>query len=220
MRLMNNLASFLFTPKQQRILAALLLNTDRGFSFTELREQAQSGVSSVQLFLHSLERAGLVNTEMRRASKLYRFNANHPLAPELKSIAIKSFALTEPLLEALWPFAAHIAEAFVFGSIAKGSARHDSDVDLMLIGDVSLGEVSLAMTQVEQVLGRSIHLNVYDVKEWEELSKSDPIVSSIAKGPRIELDLTTASPKGTGEPGKRRFVGSNSVRLDAATAVS
>jgi predicted nucleotidyltransferase len=159
---MTSLASFLFTPKQQRLLATLVLNIERGFTFTELHEQAHGGNSSLQLYLRNLVQAGLIRVEKHRASKLYYFNVGHPLASEIKSIAIKSFALTEPIVEALRPFASKVSTAFIFGSIAKGTSRYDSDVDLMLVGDVSIGEVSLVMKNVESVIGRAIHLNIYD----------------------------------------------------------
>ena len=52
------LASFLFTPKQQRVLAALLLHPDRDYSFTELREHAGGGHSSLQTYVDALVKAG------------------------------------------------------------------------------------------------------------------------------------------------------------------
>jgi uncharacterized protein len=208
---MASLASFLFTPKQQRLLAAVLLNPERGFTFTELHEQAQGGNSSLQGYLRTLVEAGLLQVQKHRSSKLYRFNSDHPLAPELRAIAIKSFALTEPLVQALNPLASHIDEAFIFGSIAKGTARHDSDIDLMLIGDVSVGRASLAVKEVEEVLGRSIHLNVYSFAEWQQMSVSDPVVAAIAKGPRIELELSTATAGGIVKPRKDRGTKTDAV---------
>jgi len=69
----------------------------------------------------------------------------------------------------------------------------------MLVGDVTVGRASLAVKEVEAELGRPVHLNVYGSEEWRHLSVSDPVVAAIAKGPRIALELTTATARSTVE---------------------
>jgi predicted nucleotidyltransferase len=187
------LSSFLFTPKQQRLLASVLLRPDREFTFSELLESAEGGTSSVQHYLRTLTDSGVLKVRQHRRSKLYRANEAHPLYPELYSIAVKSFAVAEPIARALAPYAGRIERAFVFGSIAQGSARHDSDVDVMVIGSVRVGEVAAAMRAVEEALGRKVHVNVYEPREWQSLSGSDAVVKAIAEGPKIELDLTQST---------------------------
>lgn len=184
------ISSFLFTPKQQRLLAAVLLSPHQEFSFSELLERADGGTSSVQQYLRTLANTGVLRVRQHRRSKLYRANVEHPLFPELYSIAVKSFAVAEPIARALAPHARRIERAFIFGSIARGSARHDSDVDVMVIGTARMGEVAAAMREVEAALGRKVHVNVYDPQEWRRASTADAVVKAIAEGPKIELDLT------------------------------
>jgi len=183
------LSSFLFTPKQQRLLAAVLLRPDQEFSFSELLEYARGGTSSVQHYLRALADSGVLKVRQHRRSRLYRANVGHPLYPELYSIAVKSFAVAEPIARALAPLARRIERAFIFGSIAQGSARHDSDVDVMVVGTARMGEVAAAMRDVEAALGRRVHVNVYEPGEWQRASGTDAVVKAIAKGPKIELDL-------------------------------
>jgi uncharacterized protein len=183
------LASFLFTPKQQRVLAALLLHPYVEYTFAELREHAQGGVSSLQDYLGTLTSAGVVGVRQERASKKYRANTEHPLYPELRGIAVKSFGVVEPIRDALLPLSSLIKQAFVFGSIAKSTDKHDSDVDLMVVGKASAGKLRAALVSAEQVIGREIHINSYGVDEWPELVKSDPVIKSIVEGPCIELHV-------------------------------
>jgi predicted nucleotidyltransferase len=187
--LFGMLASFLLTPKQQRILAALLLHPDVEYTFAELKECAGGGVSSLQDYLGTLTGAGVVSVRQDRASKKYRANTEHPLYPELRGIAVKSFAVVEPIRDALRPLSNLIAQAFVFGSIAKSTEKHDSDVDLMVVGKASAGKLRAALASAEQLIGREIHINSYGVDEWSELVNSDPVIKSIAEGSRIELHV-------------------------------
>ncbi len=90
-------------------------------------------------------------------------------------------------MRALEPFGDSIREAFVFGSVAKGSDNGRSDIDLAVIGRVALREVTNALLDLEQELGRPIHLSLYDPEEWEELISSDQVMAQIAKGPKLEL---------------------------------
>lgn len=60
----------------------------------------------------------------------------------------------------------HIAEMYVFGSVARGDARPDSNVDLLyrLKPDAprSLGSVQELMEDLEALLGRKVSLTSYD----------------------------------------------------------
>ena len=67
---------------------------------------------------------------------------------------------------ALTEFRQRIEIMFVFGSSAKGEQSDDSDVDLMIIGDVSLRELSRGLKHAEQELGRQVNAVVYTAEEW------------------------------------------------------
>jgi predicted nucleotidyltransferase len=181
------ISSFLFTPKQQRLLAAILLHPDQEYTLAALQDATTGGVSSLISYVDTLIKAGVVLVRKVRASKLYRVNTEHPLYPELKSIAVKTFGLVDPVRDALSAYKDSIDRAFIFGSIVKGTSTHSSDVDLIVVGKINLGKLRLALKPVEKSIGRPIHLNVYAPSEFSELSAADPVVKSILEGPIIEL---------------------------------
>ena len=47
--------------------------------------------------------------------------------------------------------------AFIFGSLAVGRQKYSSDVDLMIIGDISLLEAVKALASAQVKLGREIN---------------------------------------------------------------
>jgi uncharacterized protein len=187
------LADFLLTPKQQRILGALVLNPARSYALTDFFQLADGGRSSTQNFLKTLVQASVVRVETSNRSTRYIVNTAHPLYPEIRQIAVKSFGIREPIEQALVEIRDKVEEAFIFGSMAKGSARPDSDVDVMVIGDVRVGTASRVLEEAGKALGREVHVNVYPRDEWEQLRVSDPVVKAIDEGPKIELNVAVTA---------------------------
>ena len=181
-------ADFLFTPSMQRVLAATLAHPQRAYTLEELLSLAAAGRGSAQKQIERLIAAGVLKEETRRGrQRSIQANPEYFLYPELSSIVRKSFGLAEPLKEVLRRFAHSIEEAFVFGSVAKGTDTQHSDVDLAVIGTASLLEMSEAVHNVELELGRAIHLSLYQPEEWRELVARDPVIAQIAQGPKLQL---------------------------------
>jgi uncharacterized protein len=179
---------FLFTPSVQRVLKATLGQPERAFTLQELLESAATGRGSTQLQIERLLHAGVLLEEPRRGrQRSIRANTAHFLYPELASIVRKTFGVREPLLDALEPFREHIVQAFVFGSVAKGTDTAGSDVDLVVVGTAPLMDVSQALQALESTLGRTVHLSLYDPQEWLSLLSSDPVMRQIDQGPKLQL---------------------------------
>jgi predicted nucleotidyltransferase len=53
----------------------------------------------------------------------------------------------------------------VFGSIARGKERGDSDVDLLVIGDLGLRDVARALQGVTEKIGREVNPHVLSPRE-------------------------------------------------------
>lgn len=55
--------------------------------------------------------------------------------------------------------------AFVFGSVARGEDRAQSDLDLFVIGEVTLQDVVTAISPLQETLGRDMNPVVYSRAE-------------------------------------------------------
>ena len=76
--------------------------------------------------------------------------------------------------------------AFVYGSVASGKTTARSDVDLLVVGDVSLTEIVPALRTAEARLGREVNPSVYPVKEFRDKMKHDtPFLKRILAGPKL-----------------------------------
>jgi predicted nucleotidyltransferase len=97
----------------------------------------------------------------------YQANTNSPIFPELTGLMIKTAGLVDVLAAALKPLAKKLETVFVFGSIASGSERGESDIDLLVIGDVSPADLALPLRKAKETLGRDVNPAVYTLAEFD-----------------------------------------------------
>lgn len=182
-----SLADILLTPRQQKMLAPLLLNPGQSYRVSELLALSGTGRGASQKHIDNFVEAGLLQEERRGNQRCLQINRNFPLYDDLRSICLKSFGLSEGLNEALAPLADKITEAFVFGSVANNTDTATSDIDLMVIGSVKLLPLMDVIAPFEKSLGRSIHVNLHDDATWHALLKSDPVIQQIANASTIRI---------------------------------
>lgn len=181
---------FLFTPSVRKVLTATLLNPQRQYSLGALLDIAESGRGSTQKQIERLIAAGVL-IEERPGGRLRMISANpdYFLFDELYSIARKTFGVMEPVTEALLPFKADIDQAFLHGSVVKGTDSGTSDIDLVLIGNPSYMGIGQATANLEKTLKRVVHFEIYRPDEWATLCQTDPVIQQIANGPKWNLEL-------------------------------
>lgn len=179
---------FLFTPTLQRVLGVTLAQPERSFTLQELLRAAAAGRGSAQQQIDRLVGAGVLMEEPRRGrQRSIRANTSYFLYPELRAIALKTFALVEPVRQALAPFGASIDRAFIFGSVAKGTDAGSSDIDVIVVGTAPPLGLFDAASALQQKLGRVVQFSVYEPDEWRHLVATDPVVSQIAEGPKLQV---------------------------------
>ena len=182
----SGLADVLFTPVQQRVLGLLFAQPERRFQSGELIRLAGSGTGAAHRLLTRLADSGLVTVTRLGNQKHYQANRDSAVFGELHGLIVKTSGLVVPLRTALKRMQNRILAAFVYGSIAKGTDRAASDIDLMVISDeVDYAEVFSALQGAEAQLGRTINPNVMSLTEWRRKRKQAGFVSRIASQPRL-----------------------------------
>jgi len=106
---------------------------------------------------------------------------------ELKSIFMKTKGAVGILREAV-STKRHIDYAFIYGSFATGEERAESDIDVMVIGGISLEEVLALIRGPEKKLSREINVSLYDLQEMRKRVKDrDPFIMEVLEGSTIML---------------------------------
>ena len=209
MPVMGTYADALFTKTQQRVLAVLFGQSQRSFYANELIGLAQSGSGAVQRELARLQASGLVTVHRVGNQKHYQANREAPIFEELRGIVQKTFGVADVLRTALLPLWPQIELVFVYGSLAKGTERAGSDVDLMVVGWLpSNAELLEVLSPVQAQLGRVVNPTLYMPDEFaQRVRDGKSFIMRVLEQPKIfvkgtEHDISRLS--GAGEPGAHR----------------
>lgn len=155
-------------PKTRRaILGLLFRNPTEAFYEREIMRAIDGGRGAVQRELANLTRSGLVRRDVRGDRVYYGANEECPIFPELRGLILKTVGLVDVLRAALEGVHG-VRLAFVYGSFARGEASAESDVDVIVVGDVSLAELSQRLRPAHERLGREINATAYSISEFRE----------------------------------------------------
>jgi predicted nucleotidyltransferase len=162
----GSIASALFGKSMQAILAHLYGRPDEEFYFREIARSTGTTPSSLQRDLAALAHAGIIDRTVRGHQVYFRANRACPVFDELRGLVAKTFGVADVLRNMLRPLAGRIDAAFIYGSVARGEERTESDIDLFVIGKVSSGEVIEALAKAQRRLGREINPTVFARAEF------------------------------------------------------
>ena len=85
---------------------------------------------------------------------------------------MKTAGLADILAVALRPIRKRIRVAFIFGSTSRQTDRTDSDIDVAIIGDVSLRAVVRALNPQQSALGREVNPVIFSEEEFRRRVKT------------------------------------------------
>jgi len=142
--------------------------------------------SCLQRELKDLTAAGILKTHKQGRMVYYQANAESPVFPDLRGLLVKTAGLVDILADALKPLAGKLRMVFVYGSIASGQERSDSDIDLMVIGAVQPAELALPLRKAREMLGREINPTVYSSAEFDrKRATKDHFLTRVLAEPRL-----------------------------------
>jgi predicted nucleotidyltransferase len=181
-------ASELLFPNQYRrkVLALLLMNPHKWVHLRELARLTDASPGTLKKELDGLMGAGLLKSQKMGNQTQFSANTEHPVYPELFGLIRKTIGLHDVLATALEALDGKLEVVFVFGSMAKETETSQSDVDVMVIGDVTFGEVVNALYDVQTIVGREINPKVMSRTEWQlKQDEGNSFVKELLTQPKI-----------------------------------
>lgn len=173
----------LFPSVRQGLLAATLTRPEKWWYLSELAEFLHTRPSSLQRELTSLQQSGILQQRKDGRRTYFKAETRSPIFRELRGIFEKTVGLIPTLRAAVRPFAGKIVCAVVYGSIARREEHATSDVDLMIVGNVGLGDLARALRKAEKRLGREVNVTNYSVDEFrKKVADGDHFLTSVLKG--------------------------------------
>jgi predicted nucleotidyltransferase len=180
------ITSFLFPEYRQRVLGLLLLHPETRYHVREIARLTNTVAGSLHRELSKLAKAQVLIREVSGNQVYYQANSTFPIFEELASILRKTSGLVDVLANALSPLAEKVAVAFVFGSMGSGTESSGSDVDVLIIGELSFADAVKALYSAQASIGREINPKIYKRTEWKKLvNNKDAFVQEILKKPKL-----------------------------------
>ncbi|MFH1073897.1 MAG: nucleotidyltransferase domain-containing protein [Candidatus Firestonebacteria bacterium] len=152
------------------VLTLLFSNTDVRHYTRELERELGYSSGNIRRELLKLQSEGLLKTEKQGNALFYFIDKSYPLYNEIKSIISKTSGV-EGLLRNLINKEEEISKAFIYGSYAGGTENGNSDIDLIIIGEINEKEFLKEIRSIEVKIGREINYTLYSKKEFESKSK-------------------------------------------------
>ncbi|WP_431836422.1 MarR family transcriptional regulator [Cellulomonas sp. Y8] len=178
----------IFRSDLQARLLLLLLTSDRGDSASDLARATGAPVPTVHREVTRLAAAGLLRSEHRGRTILYRADEENPAVAPLRQLVLISHGPVE-LLRASLPAVPGIVVAKVFGSWAARAAGEPGpspgDVDLLVVGAVDRHRLFAELAELEARVGRPVNPTVLSEERWAR--SEDPLVDEIRRRPTIDI---------------------------------
>ncbi len=182
---MSDIVGIFATPTLAALLAVFAREPERTYIQKELVHETGGSLFLVQRELKRLEDAGLVARETRGRQVEYTANVQHPAFAGLREVMLATVALGDRLRTAFQDLPG-VRLAFVFGSVAAGDETPDSDLDVFVVGDLGLRDVSRRLVPVLRDVGREPNIITMSESEFRERAlRGDHLVATVVAGPKM-----------------------------------
>lgn len=174
---------------RQRVLGLIMNAPDRWWYLSELASALRISPSSLQRELDSLTAAAILLMRRDGRRTYYKANEESAIYPELRGLLRKTTGIAQEVASALAPLKQRTALALLYGSVARGEERADSDVDLLVVADdVTLEELYRRLAPVERKLQRKINPTLYTRDEFRRRRRArNSFLEKVVAGTTVTL---------------------------------
>jgi Predicted transcriptional regulator len=180
------LQKLLGSQARAEILKNLFTQEHKSIHLRELSRLSGLSAPVLQRELRQLEALGIVTIQKDGNRVKFSANDDNLLYPLLCELVLKTEGPAGILKDAFADSPAIFV--FIFGSTANGTAHAGSDIDLFVIGDCGLRDVTKRIHTAAGKIGQEINPYVISQNDFtERLHKQDHFLNEIISTPKIFL---------------------------------
>jgi predicted nucleotidyltransferase len=163
------------------VLKLFLFNPENNFYQRQISLLTHQSIREIE----KLQKIGLIEKSVQGNRIYYKINKESPIFEELKSIFFKTTGISEVLKKKLKK-KSNIRIAFIYGSYAKGEENLLSDIDLFVVGDITLKELSAVLSKPKRELGRTINYALSTAEEFrKKIIRNDHFLTTLLREKKI-----------------------------------
>lgn len=164
---------------RKKLLAYVFSQPKQTFYVREMARTLDVDPTNLSRELKGLSKQGLFSEEKIGAQKYFRLDPRYSMYKELKSIVNKTIGIPE-ILKRILNGIPGLKLVILYGSVAKGEEDSSSDMDVLIVGDVTAEEVADKITEVEKSIKREANFTLYSPTEFKKRKASrDPFLRDI-----------------------------------------
>ena len=184
---LSMLQDLMVSKVRVKLLQIFLDRSDELFYVRQLVRKTSEEINAVRRELQRLERAGLVKKEPRGNRLYYWPNKDHLLYGDLLTMISKSTGLGGEIVKNKNKLG-NIKFAMLSGKFARRLPSEEGEVDLLIVGKISMPELTRLIQKEEKRLEREVNYTVMTREEFEFRKKRrDPFLAGILGGSRVML---------------------------------
>jgi predicted nucleotidyltransferase len=180
-------ASFTSQARVEILELLFLVSSNRHY-LRDIAALTKQPIRAVQRELARLEANGLVRSCTEGNRKYFQADRDLSVFPEIRALLMKTAGMKELVQQRLVEAVDSIQIAFLFGSYARGNETPSSDIDLMVIGDITGRSLAKILTPAREILGRELNPVIMNPEEFQQkILVKDPFIQSVLREPKIFL---------------------------------
>ncbi len=184
---MASMQDLVVSKVRVKLLTEFLSHPAEMYYIRQLTRQLDEEINAVRRELIHLTSHGLLKDEKRGNRIYYSLNKNYLFYKELLGMVGKSTGLGQAIFKSA-PKLGHLKFVMISGRFLRHMPRAKDTVDLLVVGEVILPQLSELIRETEAKLSREIN---YTVMTEEELSyrktHNDPFIARILAGSRVMI---------------------------------
>ena len=172
----------LFGNKNLIKIVSFLIENDSELSQTKIRIKIKIAKATLIKWLNYLENNNFIDTRKEGVSKLYKLNKENVILKQFKVLSniIKIQELNNLVKK-------HNIKIYLYGSCARGENSLNSDVDILIIGNIKRHEIINKVEKLSEKINKKITLQIFSELEWVNLGKKDKAFYERVEKDRIEI---------------------------------
>lgn len=185
---MVDLGDIITSKVRVKILNLFFADLSEMYHVRGVVRQVGEEINAVRRELERFEKAGILKKEPRGNRIYYFVRRDYSLFGDLLSIVAKSSGLGKVLIENRKKIG-KVNYIYFSGKFVRGKLRkNDTEVDILIVGEIVLPELAALIRAEESKIGREINYTVMGRDELDFRKKRrDPFLQGIFLGSRVMI---------------------------------